>query len=107
MLDRVIYEGWSMEKFRETDPDNFKAWQQDMKGFRFPGGESYNDVAERLEPLVMDLEAQTKPVLIISHLSCLRVLYAYFQGKVLHNLHETKISRTEVIEFTPTQYGWQ
>ena len=27
MLDRGIYEGWSMEKFRETDPDNFKAWQ--------------------------------------------------------------------------------
>lgn len=107
MLDMGIFEGWTLEDLENEKEEVFHAWRENMKSYRFPGGESYNDIAERLEPLIMDVEAQLKPILIVSHLSCLRVLYAYFQGKTLYSLPETDIPRHAVIEMIPTQYGWQ
>ena len=47
--------------------------------YRFPGGESYQDVIERVEPIVIDLEQTTSPVLIVTHLSVIRILCAYFK----------------------------
>jgi broad specificity phosphatase PhoE/predicted kinase len=107
MMDMGEFDGFTVKELKEHEADVYYQFKQDMKNFRFPGGESYNDVAERLEPLVLDLESQLKPVLIVSHLSCLRVLYAYFCGSTLDTLPETPFPRHEVIEFTPTQYGWQ
>ena len=38
------------------------------------------DVVARLTPFVIEMERQRKPVVIISHLSTLQVLLAYFKG---------------------------
>lgn len=107
MIDMGVYEGLTTEELQAQAPEVYYGYKADMKGYRFAGGESYNDVAERLEPLIIDLENQLKPVMIVSHLSALRVLYAYFQGSTLDTLPETEIPRHTVIELTPTQYGWQ
>ena len=48
---------------------------------RLPGGESQFDVTKRLEPFIVDdLERQMSPVVVISHLSTLQILYEYFLG---------------------------
>jgi broad specificity phosphatase PhoE/predicted kinase len=107
MIEMGEYDSMTMEDLKKSRPEVYNQYKADMKGYRFLGGESYNDLSERLEPLIMDLESQLKPVLIVSHLSCLRVLYAYFQGSTLDTLPETPFPKHEVIEFTPTQYGWQ
>jgi broad specificity phosphatase PhoE/predicted kinase len=107
MIEMGEYDNMTIEELQQHQPDVYNEYKADMRGYRFLGGESYNDVSERLEPLVMDLESQLKPVLVVSHLSCLRVLYAYFQGSTLETLPETPFPKHEVIEFTPTQYGWQ
>jgi broad specificity phosphatase PhoE len=44
------------------------------------GGESIVDVVMRLQPFVIELERQRRPVLVVSHLSTLQVLLAYFKG---------------------------
>mmetsp|Transcript_83290 Transcript_83290/g.135041 ORF Transcript_83290/g.135041 Transcript_83290/m.135041 type:complete len:732 (+) Transcript_83290:199-2394(+) len=48
---------------------------------RLPGGESQFDVTKRLEPFIVDyLERQRSPVVVVSHLSTLQILYEYFLG---------------------------
>ena len=51
-----------------------------MLNFRFPEGESYLDLAQRLQPAIIELERLKSPVVIISHRSVLRVLRSYFTG---------------------------
>ena len=39
----------------------------DKLGYRYPRGESYLDVIQRLDPLIHELERQTDPVVIVGH----------------------------------------
>jgi broad specificity phosphatase PhoE len=43
--------------------------------FRYPRGESYRDVVERLEPMIMELE-RGDDLLVISHQAVIRCLLA-------------------------------
>ena len=43
-------------------------------------GESYEDVIQRLDPVIIQLERQRRPVLVIAHKAVLRALYAYLKG---------------------------
>lgn len=47
--------------------------------FRYPGGgESYQDLVLRLEPVIMELENAEKVVIVVAHQAILRCLLAYF-----------------------------
>lgn len=45
-------------------PDEFEARKIDKLRYRYPRGESYEDVIRRVEPVIVELERQRKPVLI-------------------------------------------
>lgn len=61
-------------------PDEFKARDQNKYAYRYPRGESYEDLVARLEPVIMELERQGN-VLVVSHQAVLRCLLAYFLDK--------------------------
>lgn len=46
--------------------------------FRYPGGESYQDMVMRLEPVIMELENANKVVVVVAHQGVLRCLLSYF-----------------------------
>ena len=50
----------------------------DKLRYRYPSGESYQDIIQRLEPVVIEAERQKESVVIIAHQAILRVLYGYF-----------------------------
>jgi len=83
-------------------------WSEDKYRFRFPGGESQLDLARSLEPLVFELEREVRPVLVVSHLSTLQVLYGYFLGGSISNKEYSTldIPPHTVIELIPSSYGW-
>ena len=41
-------------------------------------GESYIDIIDRLQPVIFELERNTKPIVVVSHQAVLRCLLAYF-----------------------------
>lgn len=45
---------------------------------RYPAGESYLDVIQRLEPVIIELEREKESVCIVGHQAVLRALYGYF-----------------------------
>jgi len=75
---------------------------------RFPGGESYNDLIHRLESVVVDLEQQVIPALVVSHVSVLQMLIAYLRNSPVEEAMQIEVPLHTVIKFTPLRGGgWQ
>lgn len=68
------------EEIEEKYPMDFVARDQNKFSYRYPRGESYEDLVARLEPVIMELERQGN-VLVVSHQAVLRCLLAYFLDK--------------------------
>ena len=46
--------------------------------YRYPSGESYLDVIQRLEPVIIEIERERECVCVVAHQAILRALYGYF-----------------------------
>ncbi|KAL1767574.1 6-phosphofructo-2-kinase fructose-2,6-bisphosphatase 1 [Sigmodon hispidus] len=68
------------EEIQEHCPEEFALWDQDKYRHCYPKAESYEDLVQRLEPLIMELERQEN-VLVICHQAVIRCLLAYFLDK--------------------------
>jgi broad specificity phosphatase PhoE len=79
--------GIPLQYLKSQFPDEYTRWQAapDRARYRITGGESLMDVVARLTPLIIELERQRRPVVVISHLSTLQVLLAYFKGVPVAN----------------------
>lgn len=79
-LAQGICEEMTYEEIQRKFPDEFKSRDQNKFYYRYPRGESYEDLVARLEPVIMELERQGN-VLVVSHQAVLRCLLAYFLDK--------------------------
>uniref|UniRef100_A0A0K0D9V3 6-phosphofructo-2-kinase n=1 Tax=Angiostrongylus cantonensis TaxID=6313 RepID=A0A0K0D9V3_ANGCA len=64
-----ICEGLTYDDFQTRYPKQFAERENDKYHFRYPSGESYEDLVSRLEPVIMELERQSN-ILVISHQVC-------------------------------------
>lgn len=73
-----VCEGLTYAEVREKYSliDHFRS--QNKYSFRYPAGESYQDLVMRLEPVIMELENADKVVVVVAHQAILRCLLAYF-----------------------------
>eukprot|EP01029_Cantina_marsupialis_P007261 TRINITY_DN1800_c0_g2_i1.p1 TRINITY_DN1800_c0_g2~~TRINITY_DN1800_c0_g2_i1.p1 ORF type:complete len:498 (+),score=149.89 TRINITY_DN1800_c0_g2_i1:328-1821(+) len=106
-IDTGSVDGWTLGKFAEELPDDYEARYKDPLNVRFPGagGENYRDVINRLEPTILEIIRQQKPVLVVAHQSTLRVLLAYLSNKEPADCPHLSIPLHTVLEITPTAYG--
>jgi broad specificity phosphatase PhoE len=65
-LDVGDCEALTYEQIQEKFPKEFALRDQDKYHYRYPRGESYEDLVNRLEPVIMELERQDN-VLVICH----------------------------------------
>lgn len=103
-IDAGICEEMTYEKIQETYPDEYSLRDQDKYHYRYPGGESYQDLVQRLEPVIMELERQGN-VLVICHQAVIRCLLAYFLDKSADDLPYLKCPLHVVLKLTPVAYG--
>ncbi len=104
-IDAGICDGMTYEQIRDQMPDVWAARKTDKFRYRYPRGESYEDVIQRLDPLIIQLERQTKPLLIIGHQAVLRALYAYLMDKPPSECPRLELPLHTVIQLTPTAYA--
>ncbi|XP_056279198.1 6-phosphofructo-2-kinase/fructose-2,6-bisphosphatase 2-like isoform X2 [Pseudoliparis swirei] len=102
-IDAGVCEELSYETIEETYPEEFAMRTQDKYHYRYPGGESYQDLVQRLEPVIMELERQGN-VLVICHQAVMRCLLAYFLDKSADDLPYLKCSLHTVLKLTPVAY---
>ncbi|XP_067580003.1 6-phosphofructo-2-kinase/fructose-2,6-bisphosphatase 1 isoform X7 [Pseudorca crassidens] len=82
-----VCEEMTYEEIQEHYPEEFALRDQDKYRYRYPKGESYEDLVQRLEPVIMELERQEN-VLVICHQAVMRCLLAYFLDKSSEPGHE-------------------
>ena len=104
-IDAGVCEGMTYEEIRIRMPDVFHARSMEKFRYRYPRGESYEDVIQRLDPLIIQLERQRNPILVIAHQAVLRALYAYLMDKPPQTCPTLPIPLHTVIELVPTAYG--
>lgn len=91
-------DGMTYEEIKSKMADEYKARTLDKLRYRYPRGESYLDVIQRLEPVIIELERQHSPVIIVAHQAVLRSLYGYFADKPLEQIPYIEIPVHTVIE---------
>ncbi|KAG5674337.1 hypothetical protein PVAND_004312 [Polypedilum vanderplanki] len=78
-INAGICEGLTYEEIQERFPQEF-AWRDaDKLKYRYPHGESYLDLLQRVDGVVQALLLNTE-VLVVSHQAVLRCILAYFKG---------------------------
>jgi broad specificity phosphatase PhoE/predicted kinase len=105
-IDAGVCDGMTYQEIKAQLPDEFSARAKDKFRYRYPRGESYADVVQRLEPVIVELERQASPVLLIAHQAVLRSLYGYLMGKPQDECPYLEIPLHHVIELTPTEFGY-
>eukprot|EP01065_Artemidia_motanka_P033835 TRINITY_DN4085_c0_g1_i1.p1 TRINITY_DN4085_c0_g1~~TRINITY_DN4085_c0_g1_i1.p1 ORF type:complete len:672 (+),score=200.17 TRINITY_DN4085_c0_g1_i1:102-2117(+) len=79
--------------------------KEDKYTFRYPEGESYQDLVNRLEPVLMELECAEQPVLVIAHQAVLRCIFAYFEESAAEQATNITVPQATVWEYHPTGQG--
>uniref|UniRef100_A0A8D3C6M7 6-phosphofructo-2-kinase/fructose-2,6-biphosphatase 4b n=1 Tax=Scophthalmus maximus TaxID=52904 RepID=A0A8D3C6M7_SCOMX len=103
-IDAGVCEEMMYEEIQEHYPLEFALRDQDKYRYRYPKGESYEDLVQRLEPVIMELERQEN-VLVICHQAVMRCLLAYFLDKSADELPYLKCPLHTVLKLTPMAYG--
>uniref|UniRef100_A0A8C5VKD2 6-phosphofructo-2-kinase/fructose-2,6-biphosphatase 1 n=1 Tax=Microcebus murinus TaxID=30608 RepID=A0A8C5VKD2_MICMU len=99
-----VCEEMTYEEIQEHYPEEFALRDQDKYRYRYPKGESYEDLVQRLEPVIMELERQEN-VLVICHQAVMRCLLAYFLDKSSDELPYLKCPLHTVLKLTPVAHG--
>ena len=94
----------SYEEIQVKYPKEFAYRDQDKYNYRYPRGESYQDLVHRLEPIIMELERKGN-VLVICHQAVMRCLMAYFLDKPHSELPYINCPLHTVCKLTPQAYG--
>lgn len=105
-IDAGLCEGLTYREIGAQFPAEAAARHKDKLSYRYPQGESYLDVIRRLEPAIIEIERQTRDVLVIGHQAVNRALYGYFLEKPREEIPHLDMPLHTVVRLRPEGYGW-
>jgi broad specificity phosphatase PhoE len=107
-LDEIhagVCDGMTYAEIASTMPEEFEARKRDKFTYRYPRGESYQDVVLRVDRVIIELERYRTPVLVIAHRAVLRALTGYFRQVPRAEVPFLPIPLHTLSQLTPTAYG--
>ena len=99
-------DGMSYDDIEIKFPKEYIKRKKNKLNYRYPQGESYMDVIQRIEPMIFEIERSKKPIIIIGHQAMLRCLYGYFSNVNLDEIPHIDMPLNQVIKFVPKEYGF-
>lgn len=104
-IDAGVCDGMTYAEIAERMPHEYQARRADKLRYRYPRGESYQDVIVRLEPVIFEIERERRPVLVIGHQAVLRALYGYMMSEPPERVPHLNVPLHTILELLPTAYG--
>jgi 6-phosphofructo-2-kinase/fructose-2,6-biphosphatase len=107
-LDEIqsgICDGMTYQEIKDQMPGEYELRRRDKLRYRYPSGESYMDVIQRLEPVVIEVERDRGCICIVAHQAVIRALYGYFMNQSLDNVPNIEIPLHTLMELTPKADG--
>ncbi|KAG0025166.1 hypothetical protein BGZ82_010185 [Podila clonocystis] len=92
------------QEIEEKYPDECERAKNDPYRHRFARAESYYDLANRLEKVILELEREKNDVLIVAHESVIKCLYGYLFGLSERDIPSLVIPEGVLLELVPTAY---
>ncbi|KAG0275129.1 hypothetical protein BGZ95_009147 [Linnemannia exigua] len=93
------------QEIEKKYPDECLRAKNDPYRHRFPRAESYYDLANRLEKVILELEREKNDVLIIAHESVIKCLYGYLFGLSERSIPSLEIPEGVLLELVPRAYA--
>jgi len=103
-IDAGDCDGLTYEEIKEQFPEEFACRDEDKFMYRYPNGESYEDLVGRMEPVIMELERKEN-VVVVGHQAVLRCLLGYFLEVEEDKMPWIEVPLHTVIKLTPVAYG--
>jgi broad specificity phosphatase PhoE len=97
---RGDWEGRLLEEIERDDPDRWAAWRRGGAEFRFPGGESLAEHAERVAAALTDVRAGALPALCVCHGGTIRCAFALTNPRGLDSFHELDVPNAQALELS-------
>lgn len=106
-LDEIyagVFDGYTYKEIQTVAPEEFEARSRNKLTYRYPRGESYLDVIDRLAPVIQEIERTKDPILIVGHQGILRIIYSYFMDYPREKAPFEKIPLNTIIKLIPDTY---
>ena len=103
-IDAGDYDGLTYDEIKARYPEEYSCRHGDKFLYRYPNGESYEDLVARMEPVIMELERKEN-VVVVGHQAVLRCLLGYFLEIEEEKMPYIEIPLHTVIKLTPVAYG--
>mmetsp|Transcript_8199 Transcript_8199/g.11626 ORF Transcript_8199/g.11626 Transcript_8199/m.11626 type:complete len:514 (+) Transcript_8199:206-1747(+) len=107
-LDEIyagVFDGMTYDQIKQKAPQQFELRSKNKLEYRYPRGESYQDVIKRVEQAVLSMEGLQDPVVVVAHQAVLRIVYAYFMMMDKNAAPKISIPLNTVIKLVPKNQG--
>lgn len=94
---RGSWEGRPVEQIARAEPDAWGAWLRGGADFRFPGGESLGEHAERVASALREVADGRLPALVVCHGGTIRCAVALGHERGLDAFHELAVPNAGVV----------
>lgn len=96
--NRGVWEGHLFIDVAREDPDGYAAWMAAGPDFRFPGGESLQEHADRVWAALVDIRRIAElPALVVCHRGSIRTVLCRNDPRGLFAFHEYEVPNTGVL----------
>jgi broad specificity phosphatase PhoE len=96
---RGSWEGRLFDEIEREEPEAFAAWRRAGADFRFPGGESLGEQAQRVAAALEEVRASgPEPALVVCHGGTIRVALCCARGRDLSRFHDWDVPNGALVE---------
>lgn len=99
--NRGSWEGRLIEEIERDEPALWAAWMRGGEEFRFPGGESLREHADRVAEALAEIGRGTLPALVVCHGGTIRCAFALQHPRGLDAFHELDVPNAQPMELSP------
>ena len=106
-INAGICEHMTYKEVEKKFPELYESRKKNKLEFRYPEGESYLDLVEKLKLFVLNLECIDTPILIISHRAVIRILLSYYLNINLKEITSIDVKLNQLIKLTPSSSNYK
>jgi len=98
-LSEIHFGEWERKSFSSIPDSEKQAWRNNLRHYRFPGGESFHDVGIRVADYLRETHSQDTEMLWVSHAGVISSLLHSFCGVPDDDFIEGKLGYGTLIRF--------
>jgi len=102
-INSGICDSKTYNEIKSSYPEEYKKRSKNKYYYRYPNGESYEDIKNRVAPIMEQILTSKKNNLIICHQAVLRVLYSFFIETSEEKIPYLEIPLHTLFKFTITK----